>query len=67
MIQQYTSMTSNDLRGHHEGHHTYEGGQNNNRVYFKIPRVLPNQREKFDTEEIFRQNSQKCEVNLKLI
>ena len=58
MIQQYSSiMASNDL------HQTYEGGHNNNRLYFKIPRVLPHQREKFETEELFRQNSQKSEVN----
>ena len=60
MIQQYSSMAaaSNDL------HHTFEGGQNNNRVYFKIPRVVPNQKERFDNEEIFRQNAQKCEVTI---
>ena len=60
MIQQYSSMAaaSNDL------HHTFEGGQNNNRVYFKIPRVVPNQKERFDSEEIFRQNAQKCEVKI---
>ena len=60
MIQQYSSMAaaSNDL------HHTLEGGQNNNRVYFKIPRVIPNQKERFDSEDIFRQNAQKCEVTI---
>jgi len=49
-------MAANDL------HQTYEGGHNNNRVYFKLPRVFPNQRERFESEDIFRQNAIKSEV-----
>ena len=50
-------MAANDL------HQTYEGGHNNNRVYFKLPRVFPNQRERFESEDIFRQNALKSEVS----
>ena len=50
-------MAANDL------HQTYEGGHNNNRVYFKLPRVFPNQRERFESEDIFRQNAIKSEVS----
>ena len=50
-------MASNDV------HQTYEGGHNNNRLYFKLPRVFPNQRERFESGEMFRQNAQKSEVN----
>lgn len=32
------------------------------RIYFKMPRVVPNQRERFDTEDMFKKNAKEQEV-----
>ena len=32
------------------------------RMFFKMPRVVPNQRERFETEEIFTRNTKDMEV-----
>ena len=33
------------------------------KLWLKIPRVLPNQKERFEKEDIFKRNSGKSEVN----
>ena len=34
------------------------------RMYYKIPRVVPNQKERFYKEDIFRMHSKYIEVNI---
>ena len=34
------------------------------RIFFKIPRVVPKQRERFETEEIFKRNARDQEVSV---
>ena len=42
--------------------HENETFASRNRIF--IPRVLPNQRQRFETEEFFRKSAQTCEVNI---
>jgi hypothetical protein len=58
---------------HHMQHHMYhQHNQGTPRIYFKVPRVVPKQRERFEAEDIFKRNAREQEVggiggaNLKL-
>ena len=61
------NMSTAMLPPHFDGHigGLYEGGQNAPRRFlFRIPRVVPNQKEKFESEEIFRRLARESEVSI---
>jgi hypothetical protein len=66
-IPQHGDMFHNPHHHHHHQHHPNPPQQTEAppkpRFLFKMPRVVPNQKEKFDSDEFLKRHSREGEVN----
>lgn len=61
----YNGYETSDYPYHPHSHpHTLAGDHSKiPRIFFKVPRVVPDQRDKFETEEIFKKNARDMEAS----
>lgn len=50
---------------HHHHHEPFDEGRPPTRLFFKLPRVVPNQKDKFEADDIFRKHNKDMEVRIR--